>query len=108
MKNEDIKDKDIKQRIKDLIAENGHTITSIAEKMGVSRNNLSVVLNSKEGHVSASLIRGMAEMGWDLNYIFRGEKIGGGEEKWKAEREKLLYHLERLETLLMKGGRNKI
>lgn len=84
----------IKERIKTLIKERGETITSFAEKAGLTRNNLSIVLNAKDGHASSAIIYKLAEMDVDLNWLFHGTN------KNESKIEELEQELQRKQDLI--------
>ena len=65
-------DQEIKKRITELINSKGMSITDYAELIGTTRNNLSVVLNSDDKWVSSSILRGLATLGVDMNWLFYG------------------------------------
>ena len=70
---------EIKKRITDLISSREMTITAFAELIGTTRNNLSVVLNSDDKWVSSSVLRGLATLSVDMNWLFYGTGSMDGE-----------------------------
>ena len=49
---------------------------------------------------SANILIGVARQGYDMNYILRGEV--SQKVNWEEEKKMLLFHIERLESLLTK------
>ena len=80
-------DQEIKKRITELINSKGMSITDYAELIGTTRNNLSVVLNSDDKWVSSSILRGLATLGVDMNWLFYG--TGSMDGGLKAENEEI-------------------
>ena len=80
-------DQEIKKRITELINSREMTITAFAELIGTTRNNLSVVLNSDDKWVSSSVLRGLATLGVDMNWLFYG--TGSMDGELKAENEEI-------------------
>ena len=80
-------DQEIKKRITELINSKGMSITDFAELIGTTRNNLSVVLNSDDKWVSSSILRGLATLGVDMNWLFCG--TGSMDGELKAENEEI-------------------
>ena len=78
-------DQEIKKRITELINSREMTITAFAELIGTTRNNLSVVLNSDDKWVSSSILRGLATLGVDMNWLFYGTGSMDGELKVENE-----------------------
>ena len=72
-------DQEIKKRITELINSREMTITAFAELIGTTRNNLSVVLNSDDKWVSSSVLRGIATLSVDMNWLFYGTGSMDGE-----------------------------
>ncbi len=97
-----VNDNEMKLRIRKIIKEEGDTITSFAKKIGGTRNNLSIVLNSEVKPVSSTILRGIANLGYDMNYIYRGENSKNDLQVWEKEKEKLLFNIKILEDLLTK------
>ena len=80
-------DQEIKKRITELINSREMTITAFAELIGTTRNNLSVVLNSDDKWVSSSVLRGLATLGVDMNWLFYG--TGSMDGELKAENKEI-------------------
>ena len=80
-------DQEIKKRITELINSREMTITAFAELIGTTRNNLSVVLNSDDKWVSSSVLRGLATLGVDMNWLFYG--TGSMDGGLKVENEEI-------------------
>lgn len=76
----------------------GDTQRSLAAKIPCHAGQLSKALSGNT-LPSANILIGMGREGYDMNYIFRGEKPGN--ENWENEKANLLYHVERLEKLLI-------
>tara|TARA_Y100001938_G_scaffold141438_1_gene211155 strand:+ start:190 stop:510 length:321 start_codon:yes stop_codon:yes gene_type:complete len=80
-------DQEIKKRITELINSREMTITAFAELIGTTRNNLSVVLNSDDKWVSSSVLRGIATLSVDMNWLFYG--TGSMDGELKAENKEI-------------------
>ena len=89
----------ILDRIKEEMKVRGDTQRSLSAKIPCHAGQLSKALS---GYTlpSANILIGMGRIGYDMNYIFRGEKPGN--DDWKEEKAKLMFHVERLESLLIK------
>lgn len=89
----------ILDRFKEQMRERGDTQRSLAAKIPCHAGQLSKALAGNT-LPSANILFGAARQGYDMNYIMKGEK--GLEEKWIEEKKLLLYHVDRLESLLLK------
>ena len=89
----------ILDRFKEQMRERGDTQRSLAAKIHVHAGQLSKAL---AGHTlpSANILIGAAREGYDMNYILRGEE--SQKSNWEEEKKMLLFHVERLEALLIK------
>lgn len=87
----------ILDRIKEEMKIRGDTQKSLSAKIPCHAGQLSKALS---GYTlpSANILIGMGREGYDMNYIFRGEKPGN--QDWAEEKEKLMFYVERLERLL--------
>ena len=77
----------------------GDTQRSLAAKIPCHAGQLSKAL-AGNSLPSANILLGAAREGYDMNYIMKGEKRL--DEKWEEEKKLLLYHVDRLESLLIK------
>lgn len=64
--------KQIKERLKTLIKENGGNQAKIARQIGITPNHLATILSSDTG-LSATVIIGIAEAGYDVQWLLSGE-----------------------------------
>jgi len=113
------KDTDIKNRIEKVLLESGLNKSEFARNMGVTPNYLAAVLTNPEKGVSATLFKGLAEMGVNVNWLVTGKGdplTGNGvsfkERAEKAEArikileddlEKINFHSQELKKWIMKG-----
>jgi len=77
------KDTDIKKRILEVMESSGKNKSEFAREMGVTPNYLAAVLTNPTKGVSATLLKGLASMGVNVNYLMTGEGemlIGDGAE----------------------------
>ena len=88
----------ILDRFKEQMRIQGDTQRSLASKIHVHAGQLSKAL---AGYTlpSANILIGLAREGYDMNYILRGEESQKG--NWEEEKKMLLFHVERLESLLI-------
>ena len=89
----------ILERFKEQMRERGYTQMSLAAKIPCHAGQLSKAL-AGNSLPSANILLGAAREGYDMNYIMKGEKRL--DEKWEEEKKLLLYHVDRLESLLIK------
>ena len=69
-----MKDENIKKRITEAIEDIGGNSSKMARMIGVTPNYLaSVITNQKKG-VSATLLKGFAEAGMNLNWLIKGQQ----------------------------------
>ena len=61
-----------KERLRLFIKENGGNASEIARKIGVHPNHFGTLLSSDKG-LSATIIRGFAEAGFDVQWLLTGE-----------------------------------
>lgn len=66
---------------------------------GINQTQLSRVLRG-ESIFSADMLLKISESGCDMNWLLKGEKPAASLEG--EEKQKLLFHIERLEALLLK------
>tara|TARA_R100000781_G_scaffold97371_1_gene61207 strand:+ start:85 stop:465 length:381 start_codon:yes stop_codon:yes gene_type:complete len=113
------KDTDIKNRIEKVLLESGLNKSEFARNMGVTPNYLAAVLTNPSKGVSATLFKGLAEMGVNVNWLVTGKGdplTGNGvsfkERAEKAEArikileddlEKINFHSQELKKWIMKG-----
>jgi len=89
----------ILDRFKEQMKKQGDSQRSLASKIHVHAGQLSKAL---AGHTlpSANILIGVARVGYDMNYILRGEE--SQKVNWEEEKKMLIFHVERLESLLIK------
>ena len=90
---------EILDRFKKAMKEKGDTQRSLASRIPCHAGQLSKALAGNT-LPSANILIGAAREGYDMNYILRGEV--SREESWEEEKKMLLFHIERLESLLTK------
>ena len=114
-----MKDELIKKRITEAIEDIGGNSSKLARMIGVSPNYLASVVTNPEKGVSATLLKGFAEAGMNLNWLVKGQS-----EMWMNDSNgnavatlalvqsklddaldlisKLEYYVDRLESLNQK------
>jgi len=114
-----VKDELIKKRITEAIEDIGGNSSKLARMIGVSPNYLASVVTNPEKGVSATLLKGFAEAGMNLNWLVKGQS-----EMWMNDSNgnavatlalvqsklddaldlisKLEYYVDRLESLNQK------
>lgn len=65
-------DKEIKERIVEYINSTKKTRTEFASKISMTPNHLSVVLNNNEKGVTFNLVKELAKLGVNLNWLISG------------------------------------
>lgn len=90
---------EILDRFKKAMKEKGDTQRSLASRIPCHAGQLSKALAGNT-LPSANILIGAAREGYDMNYILRGEESQKGD--WEEEKKMLLFHIERLESLLTK------
>ena len=68
-----MKDEFIKQRITEAIEDLGGNSSKMARLIGVTPNYLASVITSPQKGVSATLIKGFANAGINLNWLLKGQ-----------------------------------
>ena len=111
-----MKDELIKKRITEAIEDLGGNSSKMARLIGVTPNYLASVITSPKKGVSATLLKGFAEAGMNLNWLVKGQagmwrNKGDGNSIATLEMvqakldaaldliEKLEYYVNRLEKL---------
>ena len=111
-----MKDELIKKRITEAIEDLGGNSSKMARLIGVTPNYLASVITSPKKGVSATLLKGFAEAGMNLNWLVKGQagmwrNKGDGNSLATLEMvqakldaaldliEKLEYYVNRLEKL---------
>ena len=89
----------ILDRFKKAMKGKGDSQRSLASRIPCHAGQLSKALAGNT-LPSANILIGAAREGYDMNYILRGEE--SREESWEEEKKMLLFHIERLESLLTK------
>ena len=91
---------EILERFKEQMQDRGDTQRTLASKIPCHAGQLSKAL-AGNSLPSAHILIGVAKAGYDMNYILRGEKSQLDlQGDWDKEKEMLLFHIERLESLL--------
>lgn len=90
---------EILHRFKEQMREQEDTQRSLASKIPCHAGQLSKALAGNT-LPSANILIGVARQGYDMNYILRGEV--SQKVNWEEEKKMLLFHIERLESLLTK------
>ena len=68
-----MKDESIKKRITEAIEDIGGNSSKLARMIGVTPNYLASVITTQEKGVSATLLKGFATAGMDLNWLVQGK-----------------------------------
>ena len=68
-----MKDEKIKKRITEAIEEMGGNSSKMARLIGVTPNYLASVITSPKKGVSATLLKGFAKAGMNLNWLLKGQ-----------------------------------
>jgi transcriptional regulator with XRE-family HTH domain len=113
------KDTDIKNRIEKVLLESGMNKSEFARNMGVTPNYLAAVLTNPTKGVSATLLKGLAEMGVNVNWLVtgKGDPLTGNNESFKeraekaeariltleSDLEKINFHSQELKKWILKG-----
>ena len=110
-----MKDELIKKRITEAIEDIGGNSSKLARMIGVTPNYLASVVTNPDKGVSATLFKGFAEAGMNLNWLIKGqqdmwmEDSNGAAEVVQAKLDdaldlisKLEYYVDRLESLNQK------
>ena len=114
-----MKDENIKKRITEAIEDIGGNSSKLARMIGVTPNYLASVVTNPDKGVSATLLKGFAEAGMNLNWLVKGQS-----EMWMKDSNgnavatlalvqsklddaldlisKLEYYVDRLESLNQK------
>ena len=94
----------IKERLKILIKENGGNQAKIARQIGVEPSQLGSTFSDKKRGLSATIIIGIAEAGYDIQWLLTGKsnlnRITELEEEL-GDANRLIDSLERI----LKGGK---
>jgi len=69
-----MKDESIKKRITEAIEDIGGNSSKLARMIGVTPNYLASVITSPAKGVSATLFKGFAEAGMNLNWLVKGQQ----------------------------------
>jgi hypothetical protein len=119
-----MKDESIKKRITEAIEDIGGNSSKLARMIGVTPNYLASVITSPAKGVSATLLKGFAEAGMNLNWLVKGQS-----EMWMNDSNgaavatlevvqaklddaldligKLEYYIDRLESLNQQQSEGK-
>jgi hypothetical protein len=68
-----MKDENIKKRITEAIEDIGGNSSKLARMIGVTPNYLASVVTNPDKGVSATLFKGFAEAGMNLNWLVKGQ-----------------------------------
>jgi len=93
------KDTDIKKRILEVMESSGKNKSEYAREMGVTPNYLAAVLTNPTKGVSATLLKGLAEMGVNVNWLVtgKGDPLTGNGISFKNRAEKAEMRVHDLE-----------
>jgi hypothetical protein len=69
-----MKDESIKKRITEAIEDIGGNSSKLARMIGVTPNYLASVVTNPDKGVSATLLKGFAEAGMNLNWLVKGQQ----------------------------------
>ena len=69
-----MKDENIKKRITEAIEDIGGNSSKLARMIGVTPNYLASVVTNPDKGVSATLFKGFAEAGINLNWLIKGQQ----------------------------------
>jgi len=69
-----MKDENIKKRITEAIEDIGGNSSKLARMIGVTPNYLASVVTNPDKGVSATLLKGFAEAGMNLNWLVKGQQ----------------------------------
>ena len=85
-----VKDADIKKRIAAVIEESGKNKSQFAREMGVTPNYLATVLTNPSKGLSATMLKALANMGVNVNWVItgKGDELIENGESWKIEAER--------------------
>ena len=93
------KDADIKKRIAAVIKESGKNKSQFARDMGVTPNYLATVLTNPSKGLSATMLKALANMGINVNWIITGNGnkwANNSGEDWKIKATKAEADVARL------------
>ena len=84
-----VKDADIKERIAAVIEESGKNKSQFARDMGVTPNYLATVLTNPSKGLSATMLKALANMGVNVNWVItgKGDELIENGESWKIKAE---------------------
>ena len=85
-----VKDAGIKERIAAVIEESGKNKSQFARDMGVTPNYLATVLTNPSKGLSATMLKALANMGVNVNWVItgKGDELIENGESWKIKAEK--------------------
>ena len=85
-----VKDASIKKRIAAVIDKSGKTKSQFARDMGVTPNYLATVLTNPSKGLSATMLKALANMGVNVNWVItgKGDELIENGESWKIKAEK--------------------
>ena len=83
------KDKDIKNRITELVKESGSNQSEFARSLGLKPSHLSMILSSRDTGISATVLKNFAEIGVNLNWLLLGEGATMRNELDEEQQEKI-------------------
>ena len=91
MINTEIKDKNIKERIRIIIKERGTSISNFAKQVGVSPTYLVSLLNGDDKGISSMILKCLSKNGININWLLngKGEMYIKNEESFKKLRTSL-------------------
>jgi len=90
---------DIVNRFNEYVAQNWPSMRQFCQQNAINQTQLSRVLRGNS-IFSAEMLLKISESGCDMNWLLKGEKPAGDVDS--DDKKYLLYHIERLEALLLK------
>jgi transcriptional regulator with XRE-family HTH domain len=90
----------VKERLRLFIKENGGNQAEVARKMGISPTYLGVLFSVKDKGLSATIIKGFADAGFDVQWLLTGESKLADAEKRISDLETELRDEKRLNESL--------
>ena len=114
------KDAEMKLRIREVIKMRGGNASQLAREMDISAPYFGSILNSSDKGVSATLLKALAKIGININWILTGkgevvlstesyleraEKAEARIERLEDDLDKLNFHAKELKKMIMNGGK---
>jgi len=102
---ETTKDGQIKERIIKIILDSGKNKSEFAREMGITPNYLAAVLSNSTKGVSATLLKGLAQAGVNVNYLLtgKGDMLTGNGLHFEDRAKIAEARVEELESMLQRA-----